>query len=303
MLAMDQEGSSLAGNPRRRLGGAYEALVRRETAEKIEIARMLAQLDRDIEVTQRQMAALRAVRESWRVIIEERVGGVAALTEGEFERQPELDSQSEIEIPLALSYLLNRGRTPPAPSSSSRSEGDSGPCDSEAPAVFASSSSSASSSAPRPTTLTVRNIPARYSQEGLLEEFAPRSTVDFFYLPYCLRTKKTTGSAYINFISYDATLDFVRAWHGRFLRNVRKRGRERPLDIVYSQVQGYQRNMERSVGLLDGIKNDSMLPLIMQGGVRLSARAELEATRALVLSAPRSDEADKEFLFAPGDLQ
>jgi len=124
------------------------------------------------------------------------------------------------------------------------------------------------------TTLVVRNIPARYSQEMLLTEFQPDGTFDLFFLPYSFRDGRTMGYAFVNFRSHDAALDFQQQWHRQFLQD---HGRTKHLDVAAATVQGLRENLaqfnERSVARLQRI---GMLPVLFdQSARRLDAIHEL----------------------------
>lgn len=218
-----------------------------------DIARLFAQLNQEIMFARQRLQVLAETRSDWVAMIEEQVGSVIAGQEAESERRRQVS---------ALSCFLKGIRHFPSLPRSSRSDTIHEPLGSSV----------------EPTTLTVRNVPARYTQEELLKEWAPYHTFDFLYLPFSHQKKSTTGCAYINFASKDAALDFVRRWHGRFLK--KHRSQDRPLNIVFASLQGYQANVEKAVSLLEKVRNESIMPALYCGGARVLTRPVLEAARA-----------------------
>ncbi|CAE8616837.1 unnamed protein product [Polarella glacialis] len=91
------------------------------------------------------------------------------------------------------------------------------------------------------TTLVIRNIPARYTQEMLLTEFIPDGSFDFFFLPYSFKNARTMGIAFINFRTHALALDFQGRWHRHFLQD---HGRTKHLDVAAATVQGLEANLD-----------------------------------------------------------
>jgi len=119
------------------------------------------------------------------------------------------------------------------------------------------------------TTLAVRNVPARYTQEELIKEWGFDGTYDFLHLPYCTKSKRTLGCAFVNFVTQEEAVAFQRRWHGTFLQ---RHGKTRALDIVEATVQGYWPNLARLQG------KDPQLttwPVLFRDNMRLDARQEL----------------------------
>mmetsp|Transcript_103904 Transcript_103904/g.289500 ORF Transcript_103904/g.289500 Transcript_103904/m.289500 type:complete len:575 (-) Transcript_103904:130-1854(-) len=128
---------------------------------------------------------------------------------------------------------------------------------------------------PGTTTLTIRNVPGRYSQDRLIEEWGPECSYDFLHLPYSLTEQRSKGFALVNFASHEAALAFQRRWHGQRLT---LHSRTRPLDIVMAPVQGYWANLMCMRNSLGGSKgySDGLLPAVFHGSSRLDTRAELQ---------------------------
>jgi hypothetical protein len=81
----------------------------------------------------------------------------------------------------------------------------------------------------------VRNIPPKYSQEMLLEEWANKGTYDILYLPYSHAKQRNSGFAFINFTSEAAALSFHAMWHRRRLAHF---SRDKPLSVIAADMQG-----------------------------------------------------------------
>lgn len=128
--------------------------------------------------------------------------------------------------------------------------------------------------APGVTTLTIRNVPARYTMDELIAEWGPGCSYDFVHLPLVPAEQRSKGYAFVNFTSPEAALAFQARWHGQRLA---QRTRTRTLDVVAAPVQGYWANLQlirRS--LANDSQSDANLPATFRGGVRLDTRAELE---------------------------
>uniref|UniRef100_A0A7S0AMJ7 RRM domain-containing protein n=1 Tax=Pyrodinium bahamense TaxID=73915 RepID=A0A7S0AMJ7_9DINO len=125
---------------------------------------------------------------------------------------------------------------------------------------------------PGTTTLVVRNISARYTQEDILKVWEPDGSYDFISLPFSITEKRPLGFAFINFTSYEDALVFKARWHGQRLVGKRR------LHVSAAAVQGYHANLLR-VGprLLEIIANDSFLPATFCGTERLETRREVQA--------------------------
>jgi hypothetical protein len=91
-----------------------------------------------------------------------------------------------------------------------------------------------------PTTLMIRNIPPKYTQETLVLEWPNHGTYDFFYLPYSCSTQQNLTYAFINFTSHEAALQFKSRWEKRRLNQFSNR---KPLTISCADVQGRDENI------------------------------------------------------------
>jgi len=129
------------------------------------------------------------------------------------------------------------------------------------------------------TSLVVRNVPARYSQEDLLKEWPPDGSYDFVHLPYFAKHRRSAGYAFINFTSNTAAREFQYNWQGcRLARHGRCAKR---LDICVAKVQGLFENLMYTQKALAQAKERNMLedfelPIVFSGTTRLDARQVLE---------------------------
>jgi hypothetical protein len=95
------------------------------------------------------------------------------------------------------------------------------------------------------TTVMVRHIPCKYSQEALMEEVLEfSSNFDYFYLPPARTAKieKNLGYAFINFKSLQEAEEFTHAFQGyqfKLFPNSLKRA-----TVNYAELQGKEANLE-----------------------------------------------------------
>ncbi|CAE8592817.1 unnamed protein product [Polarella glacialis] len=125
------------------------------------------------------------------------------------------------------------------------------------------------------TTLVIRNIPARYTQEMLLAEFIPDGSFDFFFLPYSFKHARTMGIAFINFRTHAVALSFQENWHRQFLQN---HGRTKNLDVAAATVQGLEANLQQfNTKSIARFKRVGMLPVFLdESADRLDPLRELQ---------------------------
>merc|ERR1719473_1449142 len=98
------------------------------------------------------------------------------------------------------------------------------------------------------TTIMIRNIPCKYSQENVLKEVLEFSTkFDYFYLPPArtARTEKNLGYAFVNFATPAEAQEFMEAFQGyqfKMFPNSLKRA-----EVNYAELQGKEANWESYV--------------------------------------------------------
>jgi len=123
------------------------------------------------------------------------------------------------------------------------------------------------------TTLVVRNLPARFSPQKLLEVWPPDGTYNLLYVPYNMVNRSRLGFAFINMTSHEAAAEFMARWHGQKLVN--ERGVKR-LDIIVAETQGFMQNLQRlKASKIDKIRNETYLPLLFLGKRKLDSQALL----------------------------
>lgn len=129
------------------------------------------------------------------------------------------------------------------------------------------------------TTLVARNVPARYSQDQLLEEWKPDGSFDFLLLPCSEASGRSMGFVFINFVSYEAAVQFRNRWQGQHLS---KPGRARRLNIGPAHLQGFEANMLHiAETLLHKRIGPSRLPAIFHNGRRISPMQVLQELRSM----------------------
>lgn len=96
----------------------------------------------------------------------------------------------------------------------------------------------------RRTTIMVRNVPNKYSQQLLLNEIntAHKGKYDFFYLPIDFKNKCNVGYAFINFIDPKSIIPFFKEFNGQRWHNFNS---EKVCAISYARIQGRQSMISR----------------------------------------------------------
>mmetsp|Transcript_49843 Transcript_49843/g.160194 ORF Transcript_49843/g.160194 Transcript_49843/m.160194 type:complete len:277 (+) Transcript_49843:118-948(+) len=90
------------------------------------------------------------------------------------------------------------------------------------------------------TTLMVRNLPSRYTEKMLLEEWKCAGNFDFLYLPCTTGGQTNRNYAFINFASEAEAVAFQAGWHKKRLAQFNWRN---ALNISFAEVQGLQANL------------------------------------------------------------
>lgn len=127
------------------------------------------------------------------------------------------------------------------------------------------------------TTLMVRNIPVRYTQEMLLKEWPNKGTYDFLYLPICIKKRCNTSFAFINFISPEEAREFADKWHHERLLFFSAR---KPLDISLADLQGLEKNLLQCMNnKTSRIRNIRFQPAVFNGTERVSVEKVMKDMR------------------------
>jgi len=126
---------------------------------------------------------------------------------------------------------------------------------------------------PGVTTLVVRNLPARFSQQQPLQFWPADGTYDLMYLPYSLRRKRRSGLVFINMVNHEAALNFAATWHGRKIANVS--GAKR-LDIGVAEVHGFMGNLKHlKASNITRMRKEQFLPAAFNGTQKLDFKSLL----------------------------
>lgn len=125
------------------------------------------------------------------------------------------------------------------------------------------------------TTLMVRRVPRKFSQDVLLaqlDELAGPFDFDFFFLPWEVRRNSNPGFAFINFRTVEAAEKFSSMTHGRAWSS----HADKYIEVRAACIQGLVPNL---VNLVNGGKVEECsehTPLILHCGRRLDFRAALD---------------------------
>jgi len=114
------------------------------------------------------------------------------------------------------------------------------------------------------TTLVLRRLPARCSQNRLLKFFPPDGSYDFLFAPYSAEQRRPCRYCFINFTSPSAARVFVNRWHGKYLVQPCK---GEPLDAQLAEVQGLRANVEKHRHLASAEKEHH--PAVFRGKRRI----------------------------------
>lgn len=118
-----------------------------------------------------------------------------------------------------------------------------------------------------PTTVMLRNIPNKYSQDQLLEEIKSQgfdSKFDFFYLPIDIKNNANVGYAFINFIepqSFDEFCVKFKEW------KFNKSGSKKVAAVNAATVQGLKMNIENL--MKKRVSQGDYGPILMRDGQRV----------------------------------
>mmetsp|Transcript_49725 Transcript_49725/g.160765 ORF Transcript_49725/g.160765 Transcript_49725/m.160765 type:complete len:350 (-) Transcript_49725:98-1147(-) len=120
------------------------------------------------------------------------------------------------------------------------------------------------------TTLMLRNIPNKYTQNSLMEEIDScgfKATYDFFYLPMDVHNRSNVGYAFINFTD---PADAER-FRGVFIEHRFQKIHSRKVSSVCcGHVQGLDENLKHFENrAVTHSKNDQYRPVVLQAGERL----------------------------------
>ena len=96
------------------------------------------------------------------------------------------------------------------------------------------------------TSLMVRNIPNKYTQMMLLNDFSEAGhgpdKIDFFYLPIDFKNKCNRGYAFVNFVDFRDIIPFYHHYNGQ---NWKVFNSDKICDITYARIQGKAAMLKR----------------------------------------------------------
>lgn len=119
------------------------------------------------------------------------------------------------------------------------------------------------------TTLMIRHVPLRCSEDTLLNEIVAAGfggRFDFFYMPMESRGPRNRALAFINLVTEDVAIEFYEHFHGQVLRAFPD---HRPLMCLPGDTQGYEANLQffQTTVLQNGGNHGLLasLPLFLRG--------------------------------------
>ena len=113
------------------------------------------------------------------------------------------------------------------------------------------------------TSLMVRNIPNKYTQQMLLAEFSENGhgpgKIDFFYLPIDFKNKCNRGYAFVNFVDFKDIVAFHSQYFGQHWRVFNS---DKICDITYARIQGKASMLKRFENSALMEKDEEYKPLV-----------------------------------------
>eukprot|EP00986_Skeletonema_menzelii_P012196 scaffold6619_cov146-Skeletonema_menzelii.AAC.2 len=113
------------------------------------------------------------------------------------------------------------------------------------------------------SSLMVRNIPNKYTQQMLLGEFAAAGhgpdKMDFFYLPIDFKNKCNRGYAFVNFVDYKDIVPFFDEYNGTSWKRFNS---DKICDITYARIQGKTAMLKRFENSALMAKDDEYRPMV-----------------------------------------
>ena len=113
------------------------------------------------------------------------------------------------------------------------------------------------------TSLMVRNIPNKYTQQMLLAEFTENGlgpgVIDFFYLPIDFKNRCNRGYAFINFVDFKSILPFHQRYFGKHWSTFNS---DKICDITYARIQGKAAMLKRFENSALMEKDEEYKPLV-----------------------------------------
>jgi len=137
------------------------------------------------------------------------------------------------------------------------------------------------------TTMMLRNIPNKYTQNTLLQEIDElgfQSTYDFFYLPMDMHNRSNVGYAFINFVTPAHAERFRRIFSDHRFQRFQSR---KISSVCVAHVQGLNENLRHFENrAVTHARNDQYRPIVLRGNRRIHFD---DAVGELNTAVPRSD--------------
>jgi len=140
------------------------------------------------------------------------------------------------------------------------------------------------------TTLMLRNIPNKYTQNLLMKEIDASGftgTYDFFYLPMDVHNRSNVGYAFINFADPADAKRFYQVFDEHRFQQIQSR---KVSSVSYGHVQGLLANLKHFENrAVTHSQNDQYRPVVLRGGNRVDFEvAVAEASKRLVCKSRRA---------------
>ncbi|CAG9334040.1 unnamed protein product [Blepharisma stoltei] len=189
--------------------------------------------------------------------------------ENEFHDSPLLSSQLDLSIssestsPSPYFFFGSEGSNQDSPYDE-RKKPRKKPLDEEEKIFFIIRLDTILSGEEKRTTIMIKNIPNKYTQQMLLDSIDKHfaKTYDFFYLPIDFKNKCNVGYAFINFLDPYTIIEFYKEYNGKRWERFNS---EKICALAYARIQGRQGLIQHfqcsSVMNQDDIK---VKPLILQ---------------------------------------
>ena len=118
------------------------------------------------------------------------------------------------------------------------------------------------------TTIMLRHIPNKYTQEMLIEQVQKKDIkMDFFYLPIDFTNKCNVGYAFINFVNPAACQAFYDEFNGTKLPGFKSK---KVCEVVPARVQGLRANISHFKNSpVMGRLEEQYKPILFENGGRL----------------------------------
>lgn len=124
-------------------------------------------------------------------------------------------------------------------------------------------------------TVMLRNIPCRYSEQMMVDEFHEagfEGTYDYFHMPFDCKRKGNRGYAFLNFISTDFVKPFRQKFDGCKLKS---NASEKVLAISPATFQGFEANFEHFQRISQE-NAPACHPVFLRGGNMKSAEVKVK---------------------------